>query len=271
MSDVPNGSAPAGNPAPGAGGEGGQPWYAGIPDEGLRGYVQTKGFKDPGAVAEAYRNLEKLQGVPQERLLKLPEKSDDPAWGDVYGRLGRPEKADGYELKFEGDDAFAKRFGEVFHKAGLSKGQAGVLNEAWNGYVAELIQQDEQARKEKDAAELTTLRGEWGAKYDENVELGRRAGREFGLSEEQFNAISSAMGSGATLKLFQSIGSRLGEAKGFDGGQGGGGGSFGMTAEAAKARINALMADKDWGAKYLNGGAAEREEMTRLQKIASGE
>ena len=262
----------AGGGQPGAGGAGGE-WYAGIADEGLRGYVQTKGFKDPGALAESYRNLEKLQGVPQERLLKLPEKADDPAWADVHARLGRPEKPEGYELKFDGDDAFAKRMAEAMHKAGIPKAAAGTLNEEWNKYVTELIQQDEQARTQKDAAELTELKSstKWGAKFDENAELARRAGREFGLSEDEFKAISASMGSGKTLELFHRIGAKLGEAAPFNPAGGGGGGGFGLSAEGAKARIQSLMGDNDWTAKYLNGGAAEKDEMTRLQKIAAGE
>lgn len=272
MSDVPNGSGVVpGNPAPGAGEGSDQPWYAGIQDEGLRTYAQTKGFKDPGAVLESYRNFEKLQGVPQDRLLKLPERSDDPAWSDIHRRLGAPEKPEGYELKFEGDAEFATRMAAAMHKAGIPKSAAGALNAEWNSYVTDLIAKDEQARKEKDAAELTELRGKWGAKYDENVELGRRAGREFGLSQEEFDAISGAMGSGKTLELFNRIGSKIGEAAPFNPAQGGGGNSFGLSPDAARARITALSGDKDWTSKYLAGDVVAREEMTRLQKIAAGE
>lgn len=273
MSDVPNGSAPvAGNPAPNAGtpaatGE----WYAGIADEGLRGYVQTKGFKDPASLAESYRNLEKLQGVPQDRLLKLPEKADDPAWGDVWGKLGRPEKPDGYELQSKDGGEFAKEAAAWMHEAGVPKAQAQKLNEKWNAYQDRLIAEYEAERQQRDAAELTELRGKWGAKYDANVELGRRAGREFGLSEQEFEAISSSLGSGKTLELFNRIGSKLGEARPFEPGQGGGGGGFGMTPEAARSRISSLSADRDWTAKYLKGDVNAREEMTRLQKIAAGE
>lgn len=266
MTDNPNGSAAAGNPAPAAGGE----WYAGIADEGLRGYVQQKGFKDAGALAESYRNFEKLQGVPQDRLLKLPDKPDDPAWDGIYSRLGRPEKPEGYELKFDGDDALAKRMSAAMHKAGIPKGAAAALNEEWNGYVTELIQQNEKAQQERDAAELSTLRGKWGADYDKHVEQGRRAGREFGLSEQEFQSISASLGSGKTLELFQKIGAKLGEAAPFNPNGSGGGSGFGMTPEAAKARIQSLSGDKDWIGKYLAGGAAEKEEMTRLQQIATG-
>lgn len=269
MTDQP-GSAPAGNPAPAAGVNNGGNWLDGITDPDLKGYVTTKGFKDPAAVAEAYRNFEKLQGVPQERVLKLPEKADDPLWDSIYSRLGRPEKADGYELKFEGDDAFAKAAAESMHKLGLTKSQAGGLNEFWNKHVENLIATDKAAREQRDAAELTELKTKWGGDYEKHVEQGRRAGREFGLSEQEFQSISAALGSGKTLELFQKIGAKVGEAAPFNPAGSGGGSGFGMTKESAAARIKALSGDKGWTGRYLAGGAAEREEMGRLQQIASG-
>lgn len=264
MTDQP-GSVPTGNPAPA--GE----WYAGISDEGLRGYVQTKGFKDVPALADAYRNLEKLQGVPQDRLLKLPDKPDAPEWDGVYSRLGRPEKPEGYELKFDGDPAFATRMAAAMHKAGVPKSAAGALNAEWNAYVSELIEADTREKQQKDATEMAALRGEWGNDYAKHEELARRAGREFGLAEADFQAISSALGSSKTLKLFQSIGSKMAEPGPFDPSGQSRSSSFGLTPEAAKAQINVLMSDKDWTAKYLGGDKAAANEMTRLQQIAAGQ
>jgi hypothetical protein len=270
-----NGSAPAGNPAPGAGGESGtgdQPWYGTIADDGLRGYAQTKGFKDPAAVLESYRNFEKLQGVPQDRLLKLPEKDDDPAWGDIYGKLGRPSDPTGYQLQFEGDSALADRFAKTFHEAGISKSQAARLNTEWNAYVQELIEGDERERAQRSGAELAELRGKWGAKFDENAELGRRAAREFGVAEDDFKQLEAALGTAKSLELFQRIGSRLGEAKSFDAGAGGGASNgFSMTPEQARARMEELRRDADWTAAYLNGDAAKKAEADRLHRIMAGE
>jgi hypothetical protein len=251
----------------------GQPgdWIAGITDEGLRTYVQQKGFKDPAAVAESYRNFEKLQGVPQDRLLKLPDKPDAPEWDGIYTRLGRPEKPDGYGL--EGDKALLDKMLPAMHAAGVSKSQAAKLAEVWNGYVGEMVEASERERATADAAAMTELRGKWAAEFDKNSEIARRAGREFGLSEDEFKAISGSLGSGKTLELFQRIGSRLGEAGSFgnDGNTNGGGGAFGLTKEAAKARITQLTTDADWNSRYLGGGKAELEEMTRLTKIIAGD
>src|SRR4051812_22872278 len=64
------------------------PWYGGVADAELRGFAELKGWKSPDDALVSYRNLEKLQGVPPERLLKLPEKADDPAWSEIHGKLG---------------------------------------------------------------------------------------------------------------------------------------------------------------------------------------
>ena len=73
-------------------------WTTGFTDE-LKGYVDAKGFKDAQSVVESYRNFEKIKGVPQERLLTLPEKDEDPSWNDVWKRLGRPDQPKDYQLE----------------------------------------------------------------------------------------------------------------------------------------------------------------------------
>lgn len=251
------GSAPAaGNPTD---------WVETIADADLKGFVQTKGFKDPASLADSYRNLEKLVGVPKERLLKLPEKSDDPEWSGIWHRLGRPEKAEEYQL--QGDEPLTKRFGEAFHKANLTREQAKAINDEWNGYVAELVKAEEAEFQARDRKEMEELQARWGNDFDKHAEFGRRAGQEFGLSEDDFKAVSDALGPGKTLELFHKIGSRLGEAKPLDAA---GGKTFGaMTKEQAQHKINLLMQDRDWTARYLNGGAAEREMMDMLSKAAA--
>jgi hypothetical protein len=190
-----NGSAGAGNPAPGAGDNGGTggSWFDSIPDAELKGFAQTKGWKDPASVVDGYRNLERLIGAPKERVLKLPEKPDDPGWNDVYARLGRPEKPEAYELPVpdgHGDPDFAKGIAEVMHKHGVPKGAAQALAQFNNDYVGKLVEAHERQLAEKSAAELSQLKSEWGAKYDENAELSKRAAREFGVSEDQADEIA---------------------------------------------------------------------------------
>jgi hypothetical protein len=259
MTDL-NGSAAAGNPADAGN------WIETIPDAELRGFVQTKGWKDPGAMADGYRNLEKLMGAPKERLLRLPEKEDAPEWSDIWGRLGRPEKPEDYGLSFEGDAAFAERFSGVMHKAGIPKSAAQLLNQEWNAYVQEMIDGEDREWQAREKKEMEDLRGRWGADFDKHAEFGRRAGLEFGLSEEQFAAVSRSLGPGKTLELFHTIGQKLGEARPFEGD---GRSQIQLTREQALHQIQTLKSDPDFVSRYLQGGQAEKDKLEALAKIAS--
>ena len=75
---------------------------------------QWKGVPD---VLTSYRNLEKLIGVPPERVIKLPgDKDPVESWNSVYDRLGRPKAAADYKIPLpEGDTGeFAKAIAPIF-------------------------------------------------------------------------------------------------------------------------------------------------------------
>ena len=91
-------------------------------------YITQKGFKDPAAILDSYKNLETLMGTPKERLLRLPDKPDAPEWGDIYDRLGRPKNANEYQFaKPAQGGAENKEFTEwaqkLFHGQGLTRQQ----------------------------------------------------------------------------------------------------------------------------------------------------
>lgn len=244
-------------------------WYAGMPED-LRGYVQLKGWKDQSAAVESYRNLEKLRGVPAERLLSLPEKADDPAWGQVWERLGRPQTADQYELsKLEGaDPAFAGEASKWFHEAGIPKAQAHALAQKFNQYAAAQQQAADEARAQQAEIEWGELKKEWGQSFPQQEEMARRAARQFGMDEETLSALEHAMGPKKLMQLWARIGEGLGESPAH--GMASGSQSFAMTPEAAKARITQLMGDKEWSAKYIGGNTEAKAEMERLHRLAYG-
>lgn len=277
MSEVP-GSAPAGTPAatPAAGSTGGAPavgtgaWYESIADQDLRGFVQTRGWKDPGSVVDSYRNLEKLVGVPQDRLLKLPNDDDAEGWKGVWSKLGRPENPDGYQLPvpegMPGD--FAKEASAKFHELGIPAKQAQELAKWWNEKNSSVMQSYEAERAQKAELDMQQLRQEWGQTYDAEVEKGRRAVRQFGIDQESLQKIEDAIGTASLLKMFSKIGNGLAEAS-FEGGENASQG-FGTSKDAAIARINALKSDQNWTAKYLAGDVQAKSEMTRLMQLAYG-
>lgn len=244
-----------------------QPWYSSIQDESLRGFAELKGWKDPGAAIDSYRNLEKLRGVPENELVRLPKEGDAEAWDQVYSRLGRPESPDLYELPIpEGDDgAFAKTAAEWMHKAGLTKQQAQQIAAMNNEFISEQVKAYEAEKAANQARELDDLKSEWGMAYDQNTEIARRGAQQFGIEPEMLEKIEDAIGTKALLTMFHNIGSKVGEHKMVQG-QGDG---FKLSPAAAQERISQLKGDKEWVSKYLSGGANERAEMERLIMMAN--
>lgn len=281
MSDASGSAILAGNPAStgAAGNEGGAPaaspapapapasgsWYDGIEDGDLKGYVQNKGWKDPVELANGYRNLEKLLGTEKVPLPKGAE--DKEGWARVYDALGRPKSADDYGLAVPegGSPDFAKAAASKFHELGLSKSQAEALAGWYNEQAQAQMGSAQQATAAKVEQDLQALKGEWGGAYEENIELGRRAAREFGLDASKLEALENAFGTGEMLKFMSRIGRGLTEHT-FEGGRSATG--FGMTPEAARQRISALREDRDFTGKYLAGNADAKAEMEKLMRLA---
>ena len=240
-------------------------WYDTIEDNDLKGYLQNKGWKDPTELANGYRNLEKLVGSEKVPLPKGAE--DKEGWNRVYDALGRPKSAEEYKLPVpEGDPGtFAKAASGKFHELGISQQQAEGLANWWNETQKGQVTQMQQQSAQKTEAELSAVKNEWGQAYNENLELGRRAAREFGLDGQKLSAIENAMGTGEMLKFMAKIGRGLTEHN-FEGGKSTS--SFGMTPEAAQSRINALRQDQAWSTKYISGDADAQTEMKRLMSIA---
>jgi hypothetical protein len=240
-------------------------WYDKIEDSELKGYVQNKGWKDPSELAVGYKNLEKLLGGEK---LPLPKGADDAeGWGRVYDALGRPKSAEEYKLPLpEGDDgSFAKTAAAWMHEAGLNQKQAELIAAKWNEHMQGAMGQQTQQSAQKVEQDIAALKGEWGQAWNENIALGSRAAKEFGLDADKLTAIEGAIGTGEMLKLMSRIGRGLTEHN-FEGGNTTQ--SFGMTPEAAKQRIAALRADTEWATKYMSGNADAQAELKRLMTVA---
>lgn len=162
--------------------------------------------------------------APAPESLAMPGKDATPEqWGEFYNKLGRPEAADGYELPVpEGDDgAFAKEAGAWMHEAGLSKDQAGKLAGKWNEMVAKqqagqtaAAEAQAKATHEKNTAEATALKSEWGQQYDANMHHAKQFVTQFFPKEQAgdlIGAIESKLGYKGAVQLLSNLGQRLGE------------------------------------------------------------
>lgn len=272
---TPPAAAPDANAPPAAASD---PFFKSLKDPALRGYAEVKGYKhaDPVEFSEAllksYQNLEKLRGVPAERLLTLPENMEDAeAMKPILEKLGyaAPAEASAYGFtEIEGaEPEVAKGYAELAMKHGIPVKQAQAV-------FADIIAMEKQAREslmtevaEETAAEIGRLQGEWGPKYDERIEVARRAVRQFGFTEDELKQMETNVGAAAMYKRFHQIGLSLQEG-GFV--EGAAKTSMVMSPDAARTEHARLMQDRDFMARYLRGERDAREKMSRLNQVIAG-
>lgn len=260
-------------PQPGAGG--GEPtpqpnnFLDGL-DEDLRGYAELKGFKDGASVLTSYRNLEKMQGVPADKLLKLPDENDKEAVNAFLEKLGRPKTADGYKINIpQGQsDKLAKAMAPLFFNAGLSQKQVEQLVTGWNTMQEAEAKAIQQQQAEFVAAQEAELKNEWGGRYAENLELAKRAATSLGITGEQINAFERSTDFKTVMNMLLNIAGKLSEDS-LKGGNAGAGKDI-LTPAAAKAKLEQLQNDKEWVTKFNNKDSGAVEEFRRLQLIAAG-
>lgn len=256
-----------------------KPWFDGA-DPDTVGYIQNKKWdaESPLKVLEAYRNLEKFNGVPAEQIIKLP-KSGEPM-DTVYNRLGRPESPDKYTpiegLEFNAD--IMKRFDAKFHAAGLNNEQRAAILAEYGNFEKEMSAQNATAIEQEKTIQIDALKKEWGAHYDERILLAKQAARSFipdgEMRDKAFEAMESALGPAVMAKLFANMADKIGEDK-IHTPSDGGNRQFGYTKEQALNDKNTLMneikTDPQRLVMYNKGMGNDVEKLLKLNKILSGE
>lgn len=270
------GGAGGGSDGAGAGAGGGSgtgdSWTASIEDAGLRGWAESRQWSSPADALKAHQELEKMRGVPAQRLLTLPENADDKdAWSAIYGRLGRPDAPEGYELPTveggEGGLDLTPDFRGWAHQAGLSQPQAKALAEAFNARMQAVVQSREQELAERATVEEGELKRAWGQEYDANVITAKKAATTLGLKDTEVDALQATIGYRRTFELFQRIGKGIAEFAPADEGTSSNG--FGVTPEAARAQLDQLKGDRAFMDDVVanpRGPAAAKYD--RLHRIA---
>jgi hypothetical protein len=290
---VGNGQDPGGAPPP-----------APAPDwapEDARELVQAKGWKQPGDVVAGYRELERFLGADKAaRGVVLPkDEADAEGWGQLWQRLGRPEKPQGYGLdKLQGaNPAVVEPIAQAMHELGLSTRQATKLAEAWVG-LSQNVQAEEAARRqteiaEKAGRELEEVKRAWGADYEPRADLATRfalsfigavpllkedltlangmvvkAGRPDPRSEEYRDlvALEEAWGTRKLLQRMYAMGARMGEMRNPD--DPGQASANPATREGALAEIGKLRTDKEFQQRLSDGDAFAKEQWDRLYQTA---
>jgi len=232
----------------------------------LKGYVETKGFADAGALANSYQNLEKLHGVPAEQLVKFPaDMSDLEAMSPVYTKMGRPEEATGYTnvLGEDFDSATFKAVADQAHALGLGDGQFQGLQS--------IMQEQSTAMVEAQEAQSVEKFDAWKAANGQGFNDAARVMADVGMGEEGIAGLLAGDKT-AIYDFMAKVGAKTSEAAVIHGNAPSEG--FVLSPDAAKAKIAELFGDKAFMDVYNNPSRAIRQpaidRMEKLTKASAG-
>lgn len=191
-------------------------WFDGLPTDMREDQNITK-FDSVESMAKSWLNAQRMIGQD-----KIPMPQTDEDWGNVYGRLGRPDEATGYQVAApEGVEINAEKqqaFFDQAHSLGLSAKQVEGLA-AWEFEQSAVSGEASKAAQESILSEAqNALKQEWGQAFDQNSGIALRAATEF-LSESDKEFVNTAKIDGVKVgdhpvmaKLFHNIGKSMMES-----------------------------------------------------------
>lgn len=194
-------------------------WRAALPDE-FKNHDYVKTFEKPGDFVKSALDIKTEHDSMKTKLEKAIFKPGDDAKPEevsaFHKALGVPEKADDYEFQaaegVEHDPKMTDWAKKTFHTANLTKDQAGIISQAWDGFMTGMVEAQKEA-SEKAVKEATeTLKKEWGADFDKNLELTKRGWKKF--ADTEFDAFCDETGVGnhpALVKFIHNVGKAMGE------------------------------------------------------------
>jgi len=180
----------------------------------LRQLVETKGYRSPADVVQAYAHAQRAIGAA-----KIPVPRDG-VWDEVAReRLGIPGEPAGYQLARpqlpEGvpyDEAFEQAALPVAHKLGLMPHQVQGLLDFYATHQAEAFATMGRTRSDEETRASEALKGEWGPDYSLKLTQAARAAKYFGGEDLVAFLNESGLGNNPHLiRAFARAGASLAE------------------------------------------------------------
>lgn len=243
--------------------------------------VQKKGWTNPLDMLKGYDNLERLFGSKANVVPRPKDDASKDDWDKYRAANGRPATKDDYKLAETLGDAvksnpeFATAAQEWFHEAGLDPQQAKVVGSKYLEMETALRAKTDTDFVAASNNDVQDLAKELGAKFDDTMEVARRATqfamKEAGLKVEQLDALERAIGTKTMLTMFAKFGTMSAEATALPGNNNE---SF-QTAEYAQQQIAKLRTDPAFLQRYQSSNQEVRNvaiaEMEKWQKQAYGD
>lgn len=246
----------------------------GLSDE----YRNHKALRGMGSLDDVAKSLIETQKMLGESRLKLPgEGASEEEMGKFYDALGRPPKAEDYELKVPEDlpdgieipDAEVQMFKDAFHAIGLTQAQAQQAFELRNTGAIEAFQNVQAQRAEAFKQGNAELDAKWkaeGHNPDTITEQTNRLIDEFGGQPVKEWLMKTGEGNNPAMRQF--LGS-MAMAMGEHGYVAGNSAAAAATREGAQKEIESLKSDETFQADLYgkNGDAARKAAQARWSEL----
>lgn len=276
MTDTPA-PTPESTPAPAPD----KPWYDGMSAEEV-GVLQNRGL-DKGDYKAAVANLikahgeaQKFIGAPPDQMLRLPkDEADGEGWTKVWERLGRPAKADEYDLsgiKFKDGTALDDNMASFLKSAAFDANMPKAAAQSFAAKLAAHLDKIEDAESAETQANLQAehqaLKKSWGANFEANKFVAQQGAIGLGWDKDTVDKLEKVVGFGKMMEALRTAGQKFGEDKYVANRAPGGSGV--MTREQAKAKLDELKSDTDWTRKFSLGDKAAMREFNALTEMIAG-
>lgn len=189
-----------------------------LPEE-LREDPTLKSVVDLPGMAKMLVHSQKMIG--KDKIVVPDELATEEQWGEIFTKLGKPEKPDGYGLKLpenlppgmEGSKDLLDGYLGIVHKAGLLPAQAKSLYDWYNEINVNSFTEQARVNQESLNTSLKALKKEWGGAFKQKTDLALTAVRTF-ADEDAQEALSKEIGNDPRMiKMFAAIGAAISEDK----------------------------------------------------------
>lgn len=159
-------------------------WRSALPDE-FKEHDFVKSFQRPGdfvkSALEIKTERDALKTKVEKAIFKPDEKAKPEEVSAYRKSMGIPEKAEEYEFPkdsgIEHDQVMETWAKSVFHEAGLSKSQASLIGQKWDGFIKGMVEAEEKAAEEIKTVNEKKFRDQF--KNDDEHKAGMELARRF--------------------------------------------------------------------------------------------
>lgn len=245
-------------------------------DEDMREHTSLVDIKDFNGLAKSYINGQTMIGEQGRKMEGAIFKPGDDASeidkANFYGKLGRPETAEGYTITIPEGSQVHESFISEFKKAAFDR---GVSSEHADGLFGWYVDQTIQGTANANAANANTiretgeaLRQEWGADFNNKAAMIDKGINHYFKGDDAERMIRMATADPSFAKAFADIGGGMSENNntGDKGGSGGGGG--GDTLVGIQDERKLIMGDKDH-AYFNRSNPGHRDAVDHMSKLTT--